>query len=532
MAGDDKVSPSEGDVVEASKSVLASNESMGIGRICAQVLEANPNWTLSEKRLRSILKQAGLKWGEAEATNGDHVNNGDVKSNGNNKKNKKKKGNSALATKTPGDSAVPSSHLDEDVPIPSGVRAVYFDEIKGKGLVADRDFNEGETLFTEEAFLSAPPAHAYNQVSTGELCTQCFLPVAASSLNVACGQKDCNARFCSRLCQNKAQSLHHALLCPGQNPSIKPFNKYVGVHRWLSLSMVARMLCRILLTHSSTPPPALASTSVSSGSSSRQSPAVASLEETLAHLDAFATISELERRCRNPGWSIERESFLSAMKEGHRLLVAGLDPHLPETTPRKGRYPIRTSFPVNVSQQVLSWNTFLAYLGRSNLNTEAQGGMYLVHSHLNHACEPNVGVTHPPHPRAGIRQATKVAVVARRAIKAGEELFITYQDPSLSLARRRLLLWREYMFGPCRCARCERELADLSDEERQSMEDGEAWKVDKEEDGEVEKRRKHAEMLRSLEEERNAKLRSEGKKVPTEEDLRGMEDELRASLGF
>lgn len=254
------------------------------------------------------------------------------------------------------------------------------------------------------------------------------------------------------------------------------------------------------------------------------------MEETLAHFDAFATISELERRCRNPGWSIERESFLSAMKEGHRLLVLGLDPH--SATPRKGRYPIRSSFPADVSQRILSWDTFLAYLGRSNLNTEAQGGMYLVHSHLNHACEPNVGVTHPPHPRAGIRQATKVVVVARRTIAPGEELFITYQDPSLSLARRRLLLWREYMFGPCACARCESELVGLSDDERRAMEGGEAWKVDKEEEGEVEKRRQHAEMLKSLEEERNAKLRSEGKEVPTDKDLRGMEDELRASLGF
>lgn len=309
----------------------------------------------------------------------------------------------------------------------------------------------------------------------------------------------------------------------------QPFHKYVSVHRWLSLSMVARILCRILLTHSSHPPPSLAAPSSSSSKTSSQ-PEAASLEETLAHFDAFATISELERRCRNPGWSIERESFLSAMKEGHRLLVLGLDPH--PATPRKGRYPIRSSFPADVSQRILSWDTFLAYLGRSNLNTEAQGGMYLVHSHLNHACEPNVGVTHPPHPRAGIRQATKVAVVARRTIAPGEELFITYQDPSLSLARRRLLLWREYMFGPCACARCERELAGLSDDERRAMESGEAWKVDKEEEGEVEKRRQHAEMLKSLEEERNAKLRSEGKEVPTDKDLRGMEDELRASLGF
>ena len=38
------------------------------------------------------------------------------------------------------------------------------------------------------------------------------------------------------------------------------------------------------------------------------------------------------------------------------------------------------------------------------------------------------------------------------------------------------------MFGPCACARCERELAGLSDDERRAKESGEAWKVDKEEE--------------------------------------------------
>lgn len=192
---DGKVSPGEGDVAEAAKAALAANESLGIGKLCAQILKENPEWTLSEKRLKTILKQAGLKWGDASSSEAqaELAANG----NGNSSSSKKKKKSGGAAKK--GDSAIPSSRLDKDVPMPSGVRAVYFDEVKGKGLVADREFKEGETLFTEEAFVAAPPAHAYNQVASGELCTQCFLPVASSSLNVACGQKDCSARFCSRL---------------------------------------------------------------------------------------------------------------------------------------------------------------------------------------------------------------------------------------------------------------------------------------------------------------------------------------------
>ena len=155
--------------------------------------------------------------------------------------------------------------------------------------------------------------------------------------------------------------------------------------------------------------------------------------------------------------------------------------------------------------------------------------MYLVHSHLNHSCAPNVAITHPPS-RAGVRQATKIVAVARETIKAGDELFITYQEPNLSLARRRMLLWREYMFGPCQCRRCMQELADMDEEQQREMEAG-AWKKDEKEEEEIEKRRKHADMVNQLEKERNSKLQAEGKPVEAR-DLTGLEEELRASLGF
>ena len=47
----------------------------------------------------------------------------------------------------------------------------------------------------------------------------------------------------------------------------------------------------------------------------------------------------------------------------------------------------------------------------------------------------------------------RITVLARRAIPRGEELTITYVDPSLPVAlrRRRLLEWG---FGECECARC------------------------------------------------------------------------------
>lgn len=110
-------------------------------------------------------------------------------------KKKKKKSKAARAR----DAAVPISHIDASVPLPTGVRAHYFDSVKGKGLVATRDFEEGEVIFVEEAFIAAPPAPAVNDMLEGKLCSQCFLPVEGATLTVRCENGACRARFCNRL---------------------------------------------------------------------------------------------------------------------------------------------------------------------------------------------------------------------------------------------------------------------------------------------------------------------------------------------
>lgn len=150
---------------------------------------------------------------------------------------------------------------------------------------------------------------------------------------------------------------------------------------------------------------------------------------------------------------------------------------------------------------------------------EAQGSMYCLHSHINHSCRPNVAARHPPN-RKSRRQATKLHLIANHPISAGDELFISYQDPSTSLQRRNLLLWREHIFGPCECPRCVEEMDQLSDdEERNRIRRMEPMEEDK---SEVALRRKQAETL-----EKEGERRDQGEK-----DLSGLEEELRETLGF
>jgi len=80
---------------------------------------------------------------------------------------------------------------------------------------------------------------------------------------------------------------------------------------------------------------------------------------------------------------------------------------------------------------------------------EAHGGIYTLHSHLNHSCDPNTSVRHLDQ-RTSV---SRITVLTKRAIKPGEELLITYVNPKLGYKARREEL-RAWGFGRCRCERC------------------------------------------------------------------------------
>lgn len=80
---------------------------------------------------------------------------------------------------------------------------------------------------------------------------------------------------------------------------------------------------------------------------------------------------------------------------------------------------------------------------------EAHGGLYTLHSHLNHSCSPSLSIRHLD-PRTAL---SRITVIAKRSIEPGEELTVTYVDPNLGLKRRREELGG-WGFGVCMCGRC------------------------------------------------------------------------------
>ncbi|KAJ2815004.1 hypothetical protein IWW50_006958, partial [Coemansia erecta] len=75
--------------------------------------------------------------------------------------------------------------------------------------------------------------------------------------------------------------------------------------------------------------------------------------------------------------------------------------------------------------------------------------LYLVSSHISHACDPNVEITFPDH-------TDRAAVRALRAIAEGEELRISYVDPTLGVEARKQKLQSLYRIS-CTCDKCEAE---------------------------------------------------------------------------
>ncbi|CBQ71212.1 conserved hypothetical protein [Sporisorium reilianum SRZ2] len=430
------VVPSETQIVEAVTAKLGSDSvaDADLARLLA-TLELENDWTdVSAKKFRSVLVKHSIMPDAAGSSTA--TSNGASSSSGGGKKKKKAK-----------DQSIPKSYIDASVAVPPGIRTHYFDAVKGKGLLATRAFARDDIIFTEDAYIPTPPPHALDQITRGELCAHCFLPI--SSAPVALAVKDCQRckqRFCTTACFRAGMATHHALLCVGHNPGARGLMELVVREKWQSLHSVARALTRVLST--------LAYGALKRvGEAEELEQAYGDFETVYSRISSFATVSELERRARNPGWSTEKPSFDALLAQAHAALRTALDPYSP-TPPPAISTPLDTQKPL--IKHLFDPATLPKLLGRANINMEKFGGLYSLHSFLNHSCHPNVQIRHMPE--RGILASMKVAAIALRPIAQNDELVISYIDPTTSLGRRQLLLYRDYCFGPCTCDKCSHEL--------------------------------------------------------------------------
>ncbi|KAF8999845.1 hypothetical protein BDQ17DRAFT_1360508 [Cyathus striatus] len=406
------ISPPDDVVKSALVSLKAENPTLGISKIHALLLSTHPDWTVSEKRTRKILQSEGL----------------------------------VVSPNPQGISIYPSSRIVRSLDLrrwTPKAEVKYFDKRKGKGLVATVDIEEGEAIWKEDPYALAPEWEIFEMQMDSTACSYCSTPLSDSPIITTCpastSSSYCPARFCNRLCLSRSAKTH-PLLCPAQNPASIPLIDYAKETGWMALHALAQCSSRLLLAAQTSDVAFEADWDVYRGF------AELGMEERFKYSFRHATRSEPDR---------------AAWKKGHQLFVQAfkdpVDPVHKKKLARILKKPLRP----DVEKELFDYDAgFLRGLGKMSLNMEAHGGLYTVHSHLNHSCLPNVSVRHLDQRVA----LSRITLVAKRPIRAGMELLVTYVNPELRYRQRQIEL-EAWGFGTCACARCREDLKHMKPEE-------------------------------------------------------------------
>ncbi|KAH8104125.1 hypothetical protein BXZ70DRAFT_888652 [Cristinia sonorae] len=405
------VSPSEDDLKDALKTLRSEHPTLGISKIHAALLADHPEWTVSEKRTRKILQSEGLVISSGTGPTSASGKNG---------------------------FKYPSSKLMEGLDLGQWTKKVevkFFDKKKGKGLVAKERISEGETIWKEDPFILAPEWDIYDlQIKSGS-CMHCSTSLAGSSLVKRCadslssGSTLCPAHFCNHLCRERSNKTH-PLLCPSQNPASTPLLSFAQQKEWMALHALAQCTARVLLAAQGDGKDFAKDWEVV------KSLAQLGMEERHAQVSA----AEPDRATWKKAFQLYEQAFREPTQASEKKKLARL---------------LRKPIPQEVVDELFNYDAFLRNLGRMSLNLEAHGGLYVLHSHINHACSPNTSIRHFDTRTA----LSRITVVAKKDIEVNEELVITYVNPDPRRMDRQRQL-DEWGFGQCRCARCEQEKKD------------------------------------------------------------------------
>ncbi|GAB1525444.1 hypothetical protein RhiTH_008607 [Rhizoctonia solani] len=468
------VVPTDDELTSAVRSLRASNATLGVPKLLSALIASQPEWSVSEKRLRKIVQK--LK--NAEESN-----------------------------------AYPTSSLNSALDVSKyskKIKTTVFGEEKGKGLIAAQDIDAGEVLWREDPFVYAPPWEIYEAQMAGTACAYCsraFTPTNPP-LRVRCPHgeqsitaatpptRHCHGTFCSRLCLVRSGS-NHSLLCSVANPACLELLDLLEKERWKAALTFTQCVVRILSAWQDETRGG--SIKDKGGSNSLGDQNLSSRDAIWDTYRSFATLRNDRRWSHTSENDLARSQLESTYKRLHLALVNAfyLAPtgdqekevsHSSATstsipTPSRstvGTKQLKRLLRIPVPQEILgslfSWDGLMEGLGKMNLNLESHGGLFPLHSHLNHACRPNVSIRHissdgsttsilhSPNP-------SRITAIATSRIPAGEELVVSYVDPSLGLQARRREL-RAWDFGVCKCERCLEE--EKVDSERPESHDSKA----------------------------------------------------------
>ncbi|EAU81457.1 hypothetical protein CC1G_05287 [Coprinopsis cinerea okayama7 len=402
-------SPPEDVLTTALVELKTQNPTLGISKIHALLLKEKPDWIVSEKRTKKILQAEGLTLPPSTANGAGS-------------------GSSGAPSVYPTSRTIPNLDLSKWT---SKVQVKVFDKVKGKGLVSNAEIQEGELIWKEDPFIVSPEWEIYDLVAQGHACAFCTTPFTDSPLILPCpastsaSSSYCSARFCNRLCVARSAKVH-PLLCASQNPASIPLMKFAREKEWMALGALTHCISRVLLANQYDE---------------------ATLRSDWNVMKSFATLG-MEERAKH-SYNL-REPDRATWKKAHQLVVQAFKEPKNAMDQRKLARILKKPLPEEIDNEFFTYDPgFLKNLGKMSLNLEAHGGLYTLHSHLNHSCRPNISVRHNDKRTA----LSRISVIARRAISPGDELTVTYVNPELPYKTRQEQL-QAWGFGSCRCERC------------------------------------------------------------------------------
>ncbi|RUP43210.1 hypothetical protein BC936DRAFT_137470 [Jimgerdemannia flammicorona] len=317
-------------------------------------------------------------------------------------------------------------------------------QIIRRGLVATRDFDEGEVIYTEIPVVSALEPALEGQ----DFCNFCLKQIPASESTVTCSIGCEKVVYCSTDCEKKAVAQYHQYLCTSSlslSSKEHEFATYATKNNVKYPGMIARFLATMVYEET---------TKVPTGRDDEYN--------TWDHIERLRFLEV------NPGPTEALE--IKLLKELLGPKVPGIDEFVTEerylTLKGKLQYNAYGVETVAEGEKTVPKSPEQHRNARSTSPAHPLTGaaLYRATSYLAHSCEPNTAVSFP-------RRTQELALVATRPIKQGEELTTSYVqvdsdgEPVRGHVERKKELADAFRFK-CACKRCEREEAAAASSDR------------------------------------------------------------------
>ncbi|KAH9461503.1 hypothetical protein MJO29_008992 [Puccinia striiformis f. sp. tritici] len=300
--------PRDGQLLDAVLPIRAETPSLGVPKLLMKIKEANPDWQLSEKRLRKFLN-SNLFTQSAERLNNHHHQNSRLTDSSSNPIRAptepmwlpnyawERDWEAASVEQSPNE---PTSSLDDTLLLECRQRSVKIEPVrfpasnKGSGLIAKDYLPKGTQVLKEDAFVWVPPTKNISRsVMSGQSCAFCGRAfsmqrtkaqpscphhpppgskeaIAAQQLMVTtstslttggggqsvvtekpAGPEPCYMRYCTRVCAQRSVDYFGPLVCPQRNPEYMQLLRFTDAEDFRGAHMVFKLFARMLIANES-----------------------------------------------------------------------------------------------------------------------------------------------------------------------------------------------------------------------------------------------------------------------------------------